>query len=54
MPDLRRGPEIPTGFLAGGPAVALHDGRLADLAPSLLALMDLPPPQEMTGKPLLG
>ncbi len=41
-------------FLAGGPAATLHDGRLADLAPSLLALMDLPPPQEMTGKPLLG
>ena len=41
-------------FLAGGPAGALHDGRLADLAPTLLALMELPPPQEMTGKPLLG
>ncbi len=41
-------------FLAGGPARALHDGRLADLAPTLLALMELPQPQEMTGKPLLG
>ena len=28
---------------------ALADGRLADLAPTLLALMDLPKPAEMTG-----
>jgi len=32
----------------------LHDGRLADLAPTLLALMDLPQPAEMTGRSLIG
>jgi len=31
----------------------LGDGRLADLAPSLLALMGLDPPPEMTGRSLL-
>ena len=37
-------------ILAGGPeGAALSDGRLADLAPTLLGLMDLPPPPEMTG-----
>ena len=40
--------------LVGGPAgVTLHNGRLADLAPTLLALMDLPQPPEMTGKSLI-
>ncbi len=32
----------------------LHDGRLADLAPSLLVLLGLAQPSEMTGKPLFG
>ncbi len=40
-------------LLAGGPYTALRDGRLADIAPTLLALMDLPPPAEMTGRSLL-
>jgi len=40
-------------FLAGGHAAALRDGRLADLAPSLLHLMELPTPPEMTGTSLL-
>ncbi len=31
----------------------LRDGRLADLAPSLLALMGIAPPPEMTGRSLL-
>jgi 2,3-bisphosphoglycerate-independent phosphoglycerate mutase len=40
-------------FCAGGPAgIALHDGILADLAPTLLKLMGLPQPAAMTGKPL--
>ena len=40
--------------LYGGPANAtLRSGRLADLAPTLLALIDLPQPAEMTGKSLL-
>jgi 2,3-bisphosphoglycerate-independent phosphoglycerate mutase len=40
-------------FLLGGGDVTLMDGRLADLAPTLLALMDLPQPKEMTGKSLM-
>jgi 2,3-bisphosphoglycerate-independent phosphoglycerate mutase len=40
--------------LFGGPAGArLHDGRLADLAPTLLDLMGLPLPPEMTGTSLI-
>ncbi len=35
-------------------ANAIHKGCLADLAPTLLALMQLPRPKEMTGEPLLG
>ena len=31
----------------------LHDGRLADLAPTLLSLLGLPQPVEMTGRSLL-
>lgn len=41
-------------MLMGGPAGAtLADGRLADIAPTLLALMGLPQPNEMTGVNLL-
>ncbi len=41
-------------ILVGGPAGAkLRAGRLADLAPTLLALMDLPKPVEMTGESLI-
>jgi 2,3-bisphosphoglycerate-independent phosphoglycerate mutase len=40
-------------LLAGGGGAALADGRLADLAPTLLALMELPQPKEMTGRSLL-
>ena len=40
-------------ILVGGPEnMKLHDGRLADLAPSLLALMGLARPAAMTGRPL--
>ena len=40
--------------LVGGPAGAkLRDGRLADLAPTLLDLMGLPQPPEMTGQSLI-
>ncbi|MDE2516209.1 MAG: 2,3-bisphosphoglycerate-independent phosphoglycerate mutase [Rhodospirillales bacterium] len=41
-------------LLMGGGAKALHDGRLADLAPTLLALMGLDQPDEMTGRSLIG
>ena len=40
-------------LLAGRPGVGLADGRLADLAPTLLALLGLPQPPEMTGQSLL-
>jgi len=41
--------------LVNGPAEVrrLSDGRLADVAPTLLALLGLPQPAEMTGKSLL-
>jgi 2,3-bisphosphoglycerate-independent phosphoglycerate mutase len=42
-------------ILVGGPTHArLHDGRLADVAPTLLALMGLAQPREMTGRSLIG
>lgn len=42
-------------ILHGGPAGArLRDGRLADLAPTVLALMGLEPPPEMTGESLIA
>ena len=41
-------------LLLGGGATALHDGRLADVAPTLLALMGLPKPEAMTGTSLIG
>jgi 2,3-bisphosphoglycerate-independent phosphoglycerate mutase len=37
----------------GAGDMALSEGRLADLAPTLLALMDLPQPAQMTGASLL-
>ncbi len=40
-------------LLAAARGVALHDGRLADLAPTLLDLMELPQPAAMTGRSLL-
>jgi 2,3-bisphosphoglycerate-independent phosphoglycerate mutase len=41
-------------LLAGVPGKTLHDGRLADIAPTLLALMGIKQPSEMTGTSLLG
>ncbi|MGA0597035.1 2,3-bisphosphoglycerate-independent phosphoglycerate mutase [Enterovirga sp. CN4-39] len=40
-------------ILAGVKGATMHDGRLADLAPTLLKLMGIEQPPEMTGKPLL-
>jgi len=41
-------------ILVGGPDKAtLHQGRLSDLAPTLLDLMNLPLPDEMTGESLI-
>jgi 2,3-bisphosphoglycerate-independent phosphoglycerate mutase len=41
-------------FLAGQAGAKLQNGRLADLAPTLLSLLDLPQPAEMTGKTLVS
>jgi len=42
-------------ILVGGPEGArLKPGRLADLAPTVLALMGLPKPDEMTGENLIS
>ena len=40
-------------LLMGGGGARLADGRLADLAPTMLELMELPKPAEMTGVSLL-
>ncbi|MBV8911921.1 MAG: 2,3-bisphosphoglycerate-independent phosphoglycerate mutase [Acetobacteraceae bacterium] len=42
---------VPVALLDG--SGSLHDGRLADLAPTVLALMGLKQPPEMTGQSLL-
>ncbi len=44
---------VPVVMIGGPSGVGLRDGRLADLAPSLLQLMGLEQPVEMTGKTLL-
>jgi len=43
-------------ILFNGPAgvQALGDGKLADIAPTMLALMGVPQPAEMTGHSLLS
>jgi 2,3-bisphosphoglycerate-independent phosphoglycerate mutase len=43
---------VPVVLMGGGNA-ALAEGRLADIAPTLLELMGLPQPKEMTGSSLL-
>jgi 2,3-bisphosphoglycerate-independent phosphoglycerate mutase len=40
-------------FLAGRQGTSLREGRLADLAPTLLDLMGLAKPAEMTGTSLI-
>jgi 2,3-bisphosphoglycerate-independent phosphoglycerate mutase len=40
-------------LLTGAGDVSLTEGRLADLAPTLLELMDLPKPADMSGKSLI-
>jgi 2,3-bisphosphoglycerate-independent phosphoglycerate mutase len=38
----------------GRPAKMKHSGALEDIAPTILKLMDLPQPMEMTGHPLVN
>ena len=44
---------VPVALIGGPEGVTLADGRLADLAPTLLDLMGLPTPEEMTGESLI-
>lgn len=44
---------VPVILIGGPEGVTLQDGRLADVAPTLLALMGLPQPPEMTGQTLI-
>ena len=44
---------VPVAMIGGPDNAKLREGRLADLAPTLLQLMDLPQPVEMTGKSLI-
>ncbi|NKX39687.1 2,3-bisphosphoglycerate-independent phosphoglycerate mutase, partial [Rhodobacteraceae bacterium R_SAG5] len=44
---------VPVALVGAPEGAALKDGRLADLAPTLLALMGLEQPAEMTGESLL-
>ena len=40
-------------FILAGADVKLHEGRLADIAPTILDIMGLAAPEEMTGKSLI-
>lgn len=44
---------VPVALVGGPEGAALRDGRLSDLAPTVLALMELPKPDEMTGESLI-
>jgi 2,3-bisphosphoglycerate-independent phosphoglycerate mutase len=44
---------VPFVFV-GRPATVKPGGALEDIAPTMLALMNLPQPPEMTGKPLVA
>ena len=44
---------VPVGLIGGPAGVSLRKGRLADLAPTLLDLMGLEKPEEMTGETLI-
>ena len=46
---------VPALLFNGPPAIrSLADGKLADVAPTMLALMKMPQPKEMTGHSLLS
>jgi 2,3-bisphosphoglycerate-independent phosphoglycerate mutase len=44
---------VPVALIGGPEGARLRDGRLCDLAPTVLQLMGLPQPPEMTGESLL-
>ena len=45
---------VPVALVGGPEGARLRDGRLADLAPTILELMGLEKPAEMTGESLLS
>ncbi|WP_171208047.1 MULTISPECIES: 2,3-bisphosphoglycerate-independent phosphoglycerate mutase [unclassified Ruegeria] len=45
---------VPVALVGGPKGTTLRQGRLSDLAPTLLDLMELPKPPEMTGESLLS
>ncbi|WP_171126777.1 MULTISPECIES: 2,3-bisphosphoglycerate-independent phosphoglycerate mutase [unclassified Ruegeria] len=45
---------VPVALIGGPSGASLRDGRLSDLAPTLLALMNIDQPPEMTGQSLLS
>ena len=45
---------VPVALVGGPKGCNLRSGRLADLAPTILELMGLPKPEEMTGESLLS
>ena len=45
---------VPVALIGGPKGAALSGGRLADLAPTLLHLMGIVPPPEMTGRCLIS
>ncbi|WP_138468896.1 2,3-bisphosphoglycerate-independent phosphoglycerate mutase [Poseidonocella sp. HB161398] len=45
---------VPVALVGGPEGATLHDGILADLAPTVLQLMELNTPPEMTGKSLIN
>jgi 2,3-bisphosphoglycerate-independent phosphoglycerate mutase len=44
---------VPAMLVGAGGGTTLADGKLADVAPTLLDVMGLPKPAEMTGRSLL-
>ena len=45
---------VPVAVIGGPEGIALRDGRLSDLAPTVLELMGLEQPPEMTGRSLIA
>lgn len=45
---------VPIALVGGPEGAQVRQGRLSDLAPTLLDLMNLPKPAEMTGESLLS
>ncbi len=44
---------VPFILVNAGDGIGLKEGKLADIAPTLLELMDIPKPEAMTGESLL-